>query len=430
MSLYGMMRTGVSGMNAQANRLSTVADNIANSSTTGYKRSSTEFASLIIPSTTGNYTSGGVTTTVRTSISQQGDLRYTSSGSDLAINGGGFFVVQGPGGGSPVLTRAGSFVPDAQGRLINAAGFQLMGYSFANGVPSAAANGFGGLEPVTIAQQELIAVPTSTGVFTANLPADAEIVGPGATPPTQAASTNAATATYTAKSSLLTYDHLGREQLLDIYYTKTADDTWEVAVFRQADATPGTSFPYAAPGQVGSAALTFDPTTGALTAASDNEIEITLDGGGPAEQVITLDLAAMKQLGTGYTLLQADVNGNAPSGIEGVQIDDDGTVYAKYENGTFKALFRIPVADVQSPDMLQVLSGNVFAPTADSGAVQMGFANEGGRGRIVSGALENSNVDIAQELTDMIESQRSYTANSKVFQTGSDLMDILVNLKR
>jgi flagellar hook protein FlgE len=425
-----MMRTGVSGMNAQANRLSAVADNIANSSTTGYKRSSTEFSSLLIPSTTGNYTSGGVTTTVRTSISQQGDLRYTSSGSDLAINGGGFFVVQGPGG-APALTRAGSFVPDAQGRLINAAGFQLLGYSFANGIPSAAANGFGGLEPVTIAQQELVAVPTSTGIFTANLPADAAIVGAAAVPPTQPPSSNALGATYTAKSSLLTYDHLGREQLLDIYYTKTADDTWEVAVFRQADATPGTSFPYLpAPAMVGTETLAFDPTTGALTAASAKDVQITLNSGLPSEQVITLDLSAMKQLGTGYTLLQADTDGSAPSGIEGVHIDDDGTVYAKYENGTFKALFRIPIADVQSPDMLQILSGNVFAPTGDSGAVQMGFANEGSRGRIVSGALENSNVDIAQELTDMIESQRSYTANSKVFQTGSDLMDILVNLKR
>jgi flagellar hook protein FlgE len=178
---------------------------------------------------------------------------------------------------------------------------------------------------------------------------------------------------------------------------------------------------------VGTATLTFDPTTGALTTPTLN-LNITIPG--PPAQPITLDLSAMKQLGTGYTLLQADTDGSAPSGIEGVHIDDDGTVYAKYENGTFKALFRIPIADVQSPDMLQILSGNVFAPTGDSGAVQMGFANEGSRGRIVSGALENSNVDIAQELTDMIESQRSYTANSKVFQTGSDLMDILVNLKR
>ena len=107
MSLYGMMRTGVSGMNAQANRLSSVSDNIANSSTTGYKRSSTEFSSLIIPSTNGNYTSGAVTTSTRNQVSQQGDLKFTTSGTDFAINGDGFFMVQDTNG-QTFLTRAGT----------------------------------------------------------------------------------------------------------------------------------------------------------------------------------------------------------------------------------------------------------------------------------------------------------------------------------
>ena len=181
MSLYGMMRTGVSGMNAQANRLSTVADNIANSGTTGYKRSSTEFSSLIIPSTTGNYTSGGVTTTIRTSVAQQGDLKYTSSGSDLAINGDGFFVVQNSSG-TPYLTRAGSFVPNGEGNLVNAAGFYLMGYSFDAGPPAATANGFGGLEMVSIAQEQLLAVPSTQGLFVANLPVGADTVLPANLP--------------------------------------------------------------------------------------------------------------------------------------------------------------------------------------------------------------------------------------------------------
>lgn len=132
MSLYGMMRTGVSGMNAQANRLSAVADNIANSDTTGYKRSSVEFSSLVMSNTGGAYNSGGVNSTIRTAVTDRGDLRGTSSVSDLAIRGDGFFVVQ-DSGGTPFLTRAGSFVPDAQGRLVNAAGFQLMAYSYANG---------------------------------------------------------------------------------------------------------------------------------------------------------------------------------------------------------------------------------------------------------------------------------------------------------
>ena len=422
MSLYGMMRTGVSGMNAQANRLSTVADNIANSSTTGYKRSSTEFSSLIIPTTGGNYTSGGVTTTVRTSISQQGDLRYTTSGSDLAINGNGFFVVQNASG-TPVLTRAGSFVPDSQGRLINAAGYQLMGYSYANGVPSATANGFGGLVPVTISQQELTATPSSLGVFTANLPEGAEIVTTPNLP-----SENNASATYSAKSSLLTYNNLGSEVLLDVYYTKTGTNTWEVAIYNQADAAPDTSFPYAGTGTpLGTQTLTFDPVSGKL---SSTPTEVTVNFPEVPARSLVIDLSKMTQLDTSYTVIEAEADGNAPSGIAGVQISEDGTVYAQYENGTFKAIFRIPIADVQSPDMLQTLPGNVFTPTGASGSVQMGFANEGGRGKVVSGALESSNVDIAQELTDMIESQRSYTANSKVFQTGADLMDILVNLKR
>jgi len=421
MSLYGMMRTGVSGMNAQANRLSTVADNIANASTTGYKRSSAEFSSLIIPTVTGNYTSGGVTTTIRTSISQQGDLKYTTSGSDLAINGSGFFVVQGSDG-TPVLTRAGSFVPDSQGRLVNAAGFQLMGYSYENGIPSVVANGLGGLVPITISQTDLVAVPSSTGVFTANLPADAEIVDPADLP-----SANGPNAKYTAKSSLVTYDHLGGEQLLDVYYTKTGPNTWEVAIFKQSDAAADTSFPYGGDELVGTQTLTFDPSNGKLTTTPLN-VDVTIPG--PPSQSIAIDLSKMTQLDKSYTVVDAKVDGAAPSGIKGVQISEDGIVYAQYENGAMKAIFRIPVADVPSPDLMQVLPGNVFAPTGDSGTVQLGFPNEGGRGKIVAGALENSNVDIAQELTDMIESQRSYTANSKVFQTGADLMDILVNLKR
>ncbi|RLP26137.1 flagellar hook protein FlgE [Mesorhizobium sp. YM1C-6-2] len=419
MSLYGMMRTGVSGMNAQANRLSTVADNIANSGTTGYKRSSTEFSSLIIPSTSGNYTSGGVTTTIRTSISQQGDLRYTSSGSDLAINGDGFFVVQNSSG-TPYLTRAGSFVPDGQGNLVNAAGFYLMGYSFAAGPPAATANGFGGLERVSIAQNQLLAVPSTQGLFVANLPVGADDV-----PLAQRPSQNAANATPTQKTSLVVYDNLGSEVMLDIHYTKTGPNTWEVAVFNQAGAAPGAPFPYAPGSLLTTASLTFDATTGKLTAPTGG-VNVAVPNGG----TFNLDISGLTQLGMEYTELRVEANGNAPSGIESIEIGSDGTMYAQYENGSFRELYRIPLANVQSPDRLNSLPGNVYTPSADSGDLQMGFPGSGGLGAMISGALENSNVDIAEELTNMIESQRSYTANSKVFQTGADLMDILVNLKR
>ncbi len=120
MSIFGSMKTAVSGMNAQANRLSTVADNIANVNTTGYKSVSTSFSSLVLPSSGGNYNSGGVQSSVRQSVSDQGDISYTTSGTDLAISGDGFFIVQGADG-TPVLTRAGDFTKDDEGNLVNAA---------------------------------------------------------------------------------------------------------------------------------------------------------------------------------------------------------------------------------------------------------------------------------------------------------------------
>lgn len=420
MSLYGMMRTGVSGMAAQATRLSTVADNIANSSTTGYKRSKAEFATLVIPSAGGSYNSGGVTSTIQTAVTTQGVLQYTTSGSDLAISGNGFFVVQ-DASGNPFLTRAGSFVPNANGELVNAAGFKLMGYNYDNGTPSVTANGFAGLETIKINDVGLVATPSTLGFYAANLPKDADIVAAASLP-----SANPVTnAQYSAKTSIVAYDNTGGEVMLDVYFTKTAANEWEVAVFNRADATAGTSFPYAS-GPLATAALEFDPTNGQIDSAGDLDISIPVPGG----QSLVIDLSSMTELSSGFTPFDTFVNGNAPSSIEQVQVSQDGTVYAQYSDGSFRALYRVPLATVASPDRLQVLPGNVYSPGTDSGAVRLGFPNEGNFGKIESGALESSNVDIAQELTSMIEAQRSYTANSKVFQTGSDLMELLVNLKR
>lgn len=418
MSLYGMMRTGVSGMNAQASRLSTVADNIANSGTTGYKRSKTEFSSLIVPSTKGAYNSGGVTTTVQTSVSDQGVLQYTTSKSDLAIDGQGFFIVQ-DASGQPVLTRAGAFVPDDQGNLVNAAGFTLMGYSYANGTPTTTANGFAGLEAVNIDQNETIASPSENGYIVANLPSTATAVT-GDLP-----STNSATSTYTSKTSILSYDNVGGQQMLDVYYTKTGTNTWEVAVFDRAEASAGTGFPYGS-GPLATQTLQFDPANGKLATASATNMTIPVPGGANMQ----LDLSATTELANGFNVTDAQVDGNAPNAIESVDIDNDGTVFAQYEDGSYRALYRIPLADVTSPDHLSAMAGNAYAQSSESGDVHLGFAGQPGFGKVVSGALESSNVDIAEELTNMIESQRTYTANSKVFQTGSELMDVLVNLQR
>lgn len=428
MSIFGTMKTAVAGMNAQANRLGTVGDNIANSSTVGYKRASTEFSSLVLPSGSSSYQSGGVTTNVRYSISEQGNLAYTTSSTDLAIQGNGFFVVQSANE-QAYLTRAGAFQKDSEGYLVNSAGYKLMGYSYAAGTPAAVVNGFDGLVPIQIGQGGLTAKASSFGSFGANLNADAAIVPAGSLP-----SDNVATSTYSDKSSLTAYDSLGREILYDFYYTKIDTNKWEVTVYRQDQATPGTAFPYTATAPATlvkeKIELEFDPTNGKLT-STPAEITFSDDTtSSTPPQEITIDLSTMTQFGAKFTPGKATIDGKAANAIKDVEIDKDGTVYAIYNDSSVEPLYRIPLATVASPDKLTIETGNAYSPGAESGVVIIGFPNQGNFGQIVDNAVEESNVDLAGELTSMIEAQRSYTANSKVFQTGADIMDVLINLKR
>ncbi|RVG85843.1 flagellar hook protein FlgE [Sinorhizobium meliloti] len=402
MSLYGTMRTGVSGMNAQSNRLSTVAENIANANTTGYKRASTEFSSMILPSGNGSYNSGGVQTEVRYSISQQGATTFTTSASDLAIDGGGFFIVEGANG-QEYLTRAGSFVPDSEGNLVNASGFTLMGYEYEAGVdPTVVVNGFDGLTRVNLASDGLIATGSTKGSMGANLPSGAAVGDVSTT-------------------SLVVYDSQGNTRILDFNYEKTGANAWSVEVVDRTSSTVlGTqTLNFNADGSLTATPATL--TTSAMTA---------LPGTGANLSALTIDLTKTTQLGYAFNADGGNIDGNAPSKVAGYQIDSDGIVYVKYENGKLDPRYRIALANVQSPDKLKPESGNIYSQGVDSGVIITGFAGSGDFGEILSGALESSNVDIAEELTAMIESQRNYTANSKVFQTGSELLEVLVNLKR
>ena len=182
------------------------------------------------------------------------------------------------------------------------------------------------------------------------------------------------------------------------------------------------NFPYTS-GPLATQTLSFD-ANGILTGAGTVNVPV------PGGANLALDFGGTTQLAAAYTPLNVEVNGNAPSAISDVVIDADGTVFAQFENGSRVAAYRIPSATVASPDNLRPIAGNAFAITTQSGDLQIGFPTEGGRGTLVAGALEQSNVDMASELTDMIVAQRDYTANSKVVQTSSDLLDVLMNLKR
>ncbi len=438
MSLFGTMNTSVSGMNAQANRFSAVGDNIANADTTGYKRSSISFSDLLQPSVGYSYDSGSVLSNVRHDIETQGGAKTTGISSNMMIQGDGFFIVEGMNG-EKFMTRNGSFQPDDKGNLVNDAGFKLMGYSYSSGVPASQVNGLTGLDEINMANHQMKAAATKNVKFVANL--DARELAKS----TPLAGANSAGANYTSKTSVTTHDSLGREIKYDVYFTKSQNsapavagaggnqgttaqnDKWQVAIFRADQATNGT-FPYGGSLTNNTATIEFDAATGKIT-GNTTSVNLT-DATGNPTNTVKFDLTALTQQASTFAPQAPEVDGSAAMDIKNADIGKDGVLYGVYPNGSRIPLYRIPLATVAAVNNLTPESGGVFTANDKSGIITTGFPGEGYFGQTVAGMVEGSNVDLAQELTEMIQAQRSYTANSKVFQTGSDLMDVLVNLKR
>ncbi len=439
MSLFGTLNTGVSGMAAQASMLSTIGDNIANSSTTGYKSASVSFQTMLGNQTATDYTSGGVQSNINYNISDQGTLTSTTSATDLAVKGSGFFVVQGAGG-TTALTRAGSFVPDSSGDLINTAGYKLLGYNLTDG-STATANGTGGLQVINLSNQQLNAAPSQNGSLQFNLDSNTKKTTgttPGADP---ADAVTDATADGSSKTSLVAYDSLGNPVTLDVYLTKTADaDTtttpptpaqWEATIYdHDSINSAGTGYT-AAP--LSTQTLNYDGTTGKLTSIQNGtgtpvtsplDLSVQIPNG----KTLAIDVSQSTQLASAFNVNTASVDGSAPSKLDHVTIGTDGTVTSVYANGVSQATYRIPLADVPSPDNLTSLSGNAYQVSLASGSVTIGTATTGALGEIDSSSLESSDVDLATELTSMISAQRSYEANSKVIQASSDLLKVIDQL--
>ena len=412
---FGLFNTSIMGMAAQANALANISENIANANTVGYKEATTHFLTVLNGFESGEEFGGGVATKSRYQIDAQGGLQRTSSSTDLAIKGNGFFVVS-DGSGATFLTRAGSFVPDAQGRLVNAAGYYLMGFDAKDSPAPSATDALSGMTVVRVRTDKLIANPSTNGVLSANLPAGASI-----TPAANLPSTNSASAAYSAKTSMTTYDNLGARIVLDVYYTKSAANTWEMAVYNSADAAAG-GFPYSS-GPLATQTMTFDPANGDILSGSAATVPI------PGGASMSLDLLNTTQLGSAFVVIDTKVDGNAAGAIRQIQIGSDGLLTFLLDSGQSIPAYKIWLADVDSPTNLSALSGNVYAANSDSGEVFLGSAKTGSFGSIESSALENSTVDLATELSSMIVAQRAFTANSQVFQVASDVLQVLTNLK-
>lgn len=415
-SNFQLFNTAVMGMSAQSDALANISENIANNNTVGFKRATTHFQTILSGFQGSRQTGGGVSTYTRYEIDGKGSFITTNSSTDLAIKGDGFFIV-GDNNGRAFLTRAGSFSPDAKGNLVNAAGYNLMGFpTDTSGMITTAGMTAENMTAVKIQNDKLYSNPTTGGVLSVNLPAGASIV-----PPANLPSTNSVGASMATKTSTTVYDNLGQKVDLHFYFAKSALNTWEAAAYNAADATGG-GFPYTTAPLVVQT-ITFDPNNGQLSSGSP--INLTAPNG----QSIAVDLSQSTQLGAPFLVNNLNFNGNAPAAVNQVMVDENGAMTYRLENGQFIHAYKICLGHVSAPSRLENYTGNVYLPSSASGQMMIGSPGDSGLGSIQSSCLESSTVDLATELSAMIIAQRSFAANSQSFQIASEILQILNNLK-
>ncbi len=408
-----ILNTSLSGMLSNTNWLTAIAQNVANANTTGYKNVQTYFSALVNSSQNFESQFSGVSTTSRAMNSLQGQNMQTSSTTDLAVQGAGFFLVSNSNG-NIYLTRNGSFVPDAAGNLVNAAGYYLMGTPVAQ--QGVALNSLSGLVKINIASGGDASIASTAATLTANLPSNTAAVA-GPTP-----ASNSPSSQFTAETSLVAYDNLGSPNTINVYFTKTATGTWEATAYDASAAAAGGGFPYSS-GPLTTQTLTFNPNNGKLSSGSPMILTV------PNGQTLTINLGQTTQLASNFAVTSVNINGNAPGTITDVSVGQDGTLSFNYGNGSSTPVYKVPLAKVASPDNLNSVLGDAFQANPVSGAPQVGIAGTGGLGTINSSALEQSTVDLATELSNMVEAQSSYEANSKVFQAGAKILQVLNNIQ-
>jgi flagellar hook protein FlgE len=442
MSLYGALMSGISGLSANSKAMGVISDNIANVNTVGYKGSVSQFSTLVTGSSDAGYVPGGVQTKPKMLVSQQGILQSSNSATDLALTGNGFFIVS-PSATSTdkVYTRAGSFTSDKSGNLVNSAGYVLQGVAAdASGNFPPSVSNLSALTNVNTASLTGSPIPTSSIGISANLKAS-QVVNTGAS--TYAAGDMAKKANGGAgitpdfERSVVVYDSLGGTKTLNVAFLKVqAANTWRVEVYSSpASATTGTD------GLVASGNVVFDGQ-GALassTLPATFNVNWATSGASSAAtspQSISLKLGTVgKRDGLGQveeasSLKSTTVDGAGSGSLASISVNENGVVSASFTNGTTRPVYRLALGTFNNANGLTSRSGNVFEESIKSGAVSLNYANTGGAGTVTANSLEASTVDLAKEFSDMIVTQRAYSASSKIITTADEMLDELIRIKR
>jgi len=428
LSILNSLFTATSGLTAHGSAIGVIGDNIANTSTVGFKASRGEFRD-VLGGFGGNakrlgagVRMGGIQTS-----HTQGSLLATGRGFDLAVRGEGFFVVQGNNGGieGQFYTRNGQFGLDDEGYLVNSAGLRLQGYDI---------TGAGGqstvLSDLQIGANQSAPTPTSGVELVLNLES-------GAVAPTAAFDPADPDGTSNFATSATVYDSLGTERQVQMFFRSAGGGNWEWHAMVDGGELDGGT-----PGvltEIASGQLAFDPN-GALQSETVVASSADFLDAAPG-QAIDFDFGdAIADGGTGLAgttqfagpstingLLQ---DGNGFGSLVDVVVGEDGTIFGAFSNGERREVGRVALATFSSVDGLDRAGDQLFAETVQSGQALVDVAGSSGRGSIAAGSLEASNVDLGGELVTLIAYQRAFQANARTVTTSDELLAEISNLKR
>jgi flagellar hook protein FlgE len=471
MSINSAMLAGVSGLVANASALAAISDNIANVNTVAYKRNQTNFSSVVTAQAVpGHYSAGGTQAITRQLVSTQGLIQTANSATDIAINGDGFFVVTNKGLGltnsdQRLFTRSGAFTVDANGYLVNDANLYLQGWPVVNGVANPDPSDLTSMKPINVKSLGTAVAPTTLVQLNASLFKNQAVSAGEATYNSASASMaqyaddvannvspSAGTKPdFTMEMSIT--DSSGGTHKVALAVMKSSDPTnpnnvWHAEIYAipATDVTGG-----AAPGQIaaGDIAFTpngdFDPTKSSsfffgaagsaapaftLAASSAGAGVQWASGLGLAQQTITLDISKVAQVVEPSQLKSVNSDGAGVGNVIAVQVDQDGFVSAIFDNKQVRKIAQIGLATFPNPDGLKPSSGNTYSSAIPAGVMVAKAPGTAGSGVISPSSLEASTVDLSQEFTGLITTQKAYSASSKIITTADQMLDELIQMKR
>ncbi len=417
MSINSALLAGVSGLVANSSALAAISDNIANVNTVAYKRNQVNFANVVTAQAVkGKYSAGGVQGVTRQFVSTQGLIQSSGSSTDLAISGDGFFVVSDKGTGLTAndprsFTRQGSFSVDPQGYLRNDSGLFLQGWPVqSDGTFVVNPSDLTAMNSINVKNLGAAVSPTSTISLTANLD-KVDTVQP-------------------SPIDINIVDAAGGRHTLRATFTRTATvNSWTMALATvpAADATmtpAATAIP-----------VTFntDGTINQVNGASASAFSLNVGWAatlGLPAQDITMDFSKVTQYDEPTAVGSISQNGAGAGNVVAIEVNEDGVVSAIYDNNQIRKIAKIGIATFPNADGLAQVSGNAYRPTLNAGEMVIKAAGTGGAGNISPSSLEASTVDLSAEFTGLIQTQKAYSASSKIITTADQMLEELINIKR